>query len=119
MGIEAESFIPSDFPFSILPLAIFHLSLPELRGPSAGKDKGKIEAICMLYREFQSAPPLSKHVECLWLLESSDQQESATPERILPDGCVELILNFGALFREHKEAGGCELQPSRFVVGQM
>src|SRR5262249_39854133 len=62
---------------------------------------------------------LSKHVECLWLLESSDRQESTTTERILPDGCVELILNFGALFREHKEAGGCELQPSRFVVGQM
>jgi len=73
----------------------------------------------MRYCEFQSAPPLSKHVECLWLLESSDQQESATPERILPDGCVELILNFGALFREHKEAGRCDLQPSRFVVGQM
>jgi AraC-like DNA-binding protein len=73
----------------------------------------------MRYCEFQSAPPLSKHVECLWLLESSDQQESTAPERILPDGCVELILNFGALFREHKEAGRCELQPSRYVVGQM
>jgi len=73
----------------------------------------------MRYREFQSAPALSNHVECLWLLESSDQQESAAPERILPDGCVELILNFGALFREHKEAGRSDLQPSRFVVGQM
>ena len=73
----------------------------------------------MRYREFQSAPPLSKHVECLWLLESGEQADSTAPERILPDGCVELILNFGALFREHKEAGSSELQPSRFVVGQM
>ncbi|MCI0389557.1 MAG: helix-turn-helix transcriptional regulator [Acidobacteria bacterium] len=45
--------------------------------------------------------------------------ESQLPERILPDGCVELILNFGALFREHTEAGRSDLQPSRFVVGQM
>lgn len=75
--------------------------------------------IRMRYREFQSAPPLSKYVECLWLLESSDQRESARPERILPDGCFELILNFGAPFRELKEAGRSELQPSRFVVGQM
>ncbi|MGH9752642.1 MAG: DUF6597 domain-containing transcriptional factor [Blastocatellia bacterium] len=73
----------------------------------------------MRYREFQSAPPLSKHVECLWLLESSDRRKSTAPERILPDGCFELILNFGAPFRKHKEAGRSKLQPSRFVVGQM
>jgi len=73
----------------------------------------------MRYREFQVAPPLSKNVECLWLLEGADWQESPAPERLLPDGCVELILNFGDLFREHKEAGRSELQPSRFVVGQM
>lgn len=73
----------------------------------------------MRYREFQLAPPLSKNVECLWLLEGADWQESPAPERLLPDGCVELILNFGDLFREHKEAGRSELQPSRFVVGQM
>src|SRR5262245_61012649 len=75
--------------------------------------------ILMRYREFQSAPPLSKHVECIWLLEGADRGESAAPERILPDGCVEMILNFSAPFRESKEAGRSELQPSRFVVGQM
>lgn len=73
----------------------------------------------MRYREYQPAPLLSKHVECVWTLEGAGRRESATPERILPDGCFELILNFGAPFREHKEAGRSELQPSRFVVGQM
>jgi AraC-like DNA-binding protein len=58
-------------------------------------------------------------VECLWLLESNDWREPTAPERLLPDGCVELILNSGDLFREHKEAGRSELQPSRFVAGQM
>ncbi len=73
----------------------------------------------MRYCEYQPAQPLSKHVECFWSLESGDQRESIAPERILPDGCVELILNLGDRFLEHKDAGRCELQPSRFVVGQM
>ncbi|MGE0129577.1 MAG: DUF6597 domain-containing transcriptional factor [Blastocatellales bacterium] len=73
----------------------------------------------MRYREFQVAPPLSKNVECIWALEGGNWRESPAPERILPDGCVELILNLGAPFREHKESGRCDLQPSRFVVGQM
>ncbi|MCI0665462.1 MAG: helix-turn-helix domain-containing protein [Acidobacteria bacterium] len=58
-------------------------------------------------------------MECIWLLEGSDRQEYSAPERLLPDGCVELILNFGALFEEHKETGHRNLQPSRFIVGQM
>lgn len=79
----------------------------------------------MRYQEFPVAPPLANHVECIWLLEGDDAQPIAAPaaaataERLLPDGCFELILNFGALFQEHSETGGCELQPRRFVVGQM
>jgi len=73
----------------------------------------------MRYREFQVASPLSKHVECIWALEGGDWRESPAPERILPDGCVELILNFGDLFKEHKESGHSDLQPLRFIVGQM
>jgi AraC-like DNA-binding protein len=73
----------------------------------------------MRYREFQVTPHLSKNVECLWLLEDHDRREYSVPERLLPDGCVELILNLGARFQEHKEPGRCDLQPSRFIVGQM
>lgn len=73
----------------------------------------------MRYSEHKVAPVLAKHIECIWLLESGEEPISASPERLLPDGCVELILNFGDLFREHKEAGQTSLQPRRFVVGQM
>src|SRR5262245_6239542 len=45
----------------------------------------------MHYREFQFGPPLSDIVECLWLLEDNAGQQSTAPERLLPDGCVELI----------------------------
>ena len=40
------------------------------------------------------------------------------PERILPDGCVELILNFGARFSQHDDDKQ-RLQPRSFLVGQM
>lgn len=77
----------------------------------------------MRYREFQPGRQLSEHIECLWTLEGNDSahdgQKSHTPERLLPDGCVEMILNFGAPFREHREGCQSELQPQRFVVGQM
>jgi AraC-like DNA-binding protein len=73
----------------------------------------------MLYREFQPAPALAAHVECYWQLEGSAGPDAPAPERLLPDGCVELILNFGAPFREFTTAGASALQPARFVVGQM
>lgn len=73
----------------------------------------------MRYSEHKVAPILAKHIECVWLLESGGEAVSDSPERLLPDGCIELILNFGDLFREHKEAGQSNLQPRRFVVGQM
>jgi len=73
----------------------------------------------MHYREFQVSPVLSNYVECIWSLEGTAELNPSTPERLLPDGCIELILNLGDLFREHNESGQEELQPERFVVGQM
>ena len=73
----------------------------------------------MRYHEIQPRPPVDQFVECFWTLESDPGIEPGLPERILPDGCAELILNFGARFREHKENGAQELQPLHFFVGQM
>lgn len=80
----------------------------------------------MLYREFKPNPQLARFVECFWTLESDESEQVQTnasgvvqPERILPDGCVELILNFGAQFREQREDGRQEPQPLLFLVGQM
>ena len=70
----------------------------------------------MRYREIIPQLPLNKHVECFWTLESS--VPSAQPERILPDGCIELILNFGDRFSQHCDQTR-KLQPKNFLVGQM
>jgi AraC-like DNA-binding protein len=73
----------------------------------------------MRYQEFQPAPPVNKFVECFWTLEGGSDGKPVEPQRILPDGCAELVLNFGARFIEHKENGDQELQPFHFLVGQM
>ena len=70
----------------------------------------------MQYCEIRPRYPLSRFVECFWTLESD--APSVNPERILPDGCVELILNFGAEFSQHCEEHR-KLQPRNFLVGQM
>jgi AraC-like DNA-binding protein len=70
----------------------------------------------MNYCEIKPRHPLSRFVECFWTLES--RAPSSNPERILPDGCVELILNFAAEFSQHTE-GQRKLQPRNFLVGQM
>jgi AraC-like DNA-binding protein len=70
----------------------------------------------MLYSEIKPRAPLASFVECFWTLAGEDP--AAQPQRILPDGCVELILNFGARFSQHT-GDGRSLQPRNFLVGQM
>jgi AraC-like DNA-binding protein len=72
----------------------------------------------MRYCEIPPRPPLNEFVECFWTLESDGPSPGGAPERILPDGCVELILNFGDRFSQHQNNRG-KLQPRHFLVGQM
>ncbi|HKO99861.1 MAG TPA: AraC family transcriptional regulator [Pyrinomonadaceae bacterium] len=73
----------------------------------------------MRYREITPSPALTPYIECFWTLERDATAEQAEPERILPDGCVELILNFGDRFRALRDNGSQEDQPNFFMVGQM
>jgi AraC-like DNA-binding protein len=70
----------------------------------------------MLYTEIRPRLELARFIECFWILEGD---ASSQTERILPDGCAELILNFGARFIEYDDAGNAERQPLNFLVGQI
>jgi hypothetical protein len=73
----------------------------------------------MRYTEIKPAIQLARFIECYWTLESDGSTSSSSQsEPILPDGCVELILNFGAQFVEHYD-GKVMRQPVNFLVGQM
>jgi len=70
------------------------------------------------YSEFHPQPPLNQFIDCFWALESESAGVRPQIERILPDGCVELILNFASPFAQHN--GDTQtVQPRNFVVGQM
>ena len=72
----------------------------------------------MRYREIRPTLPLRSFIECFWMLEGHGPAEESSAERILPDGCVELILNFGDRFLQHV-GGERTRQPRNFIVGQM
>ena len=72
----------------------------------------------MRYREIPPPASLASSIECFWLLQSNGDAANLPPQRILPDGCVEMIINFAEPFAE-RTASGFVRQPRHFVVGQM
>lgn len=71
------------------------------------------------YREYPIQPALASLVKCIWSLESDRAVSNAPRERILPDGCVELVFHFRDPFRTYFANGKSAIQPRSFVVGQM
>jgi hypothetical protein len=51
------------------------------------------------YAEYAPPASLGRHVQCLWRIRAP--AGDATPQRILPDGSVELVLHLGDAFRRH------------------
>ena len=70
-------------------------------------------------REYQVHSSLAPFVKCIWSQESDGAMFDAGRERILPDGCVELVIHFRDPFRTYFADGTSALQPQGFVVGQM
>ncbi len=72
----------------------------------------------MIYRTFPPPPQLARHVECLWYLHQRTNT-GAPPDRILPDGCMELVFNLRTPFRQADAAGRFVSLPPAILVGQL
>lgn len=68
------------------------------------------------YREIRPSPQLRHFIDTVWILEHDG--ESRAPQRVVPDGHSELILNWGQPF-EASEAGEWRAQPRCFLAGQI
>jgi Domain of unknown function (DUF6597) len=77
----------------------------------------KMEALRI--REYAVDPALAPFVKSVWSLESDGRVCEPARERILPDGCVELVFHFNDPFRSYFANGDRAVQPRSFVVGQM
>jgi AraC-like DNA-binding protein len=71
----------------------------------------------MHYRELTPAPQLQPFIRCYWLLDAEAPSADVAPERILPDGCVEIILNLADSFERHHADGAVERQPNALLIG--
>src|SRR5262245_49157304 len=72
------------------------------------------------YREQPpAARALRPFVECLWIVQTDARGRPAPVERLLPDGCIELIVHLGEPYARLAPDGVHRQQPRAFVVGEM
>jgi AraC-like DNA-binding protein len=69
----------------------------------------------MRYREYAPHAVLHDCVKCLWILEKEYTPDDGD-ESVVPDACIELILNVGAPYR-HVGSGGERELPRAFLIG--
>ncbi len=74
--------------------------------------------MALYYKEFQPHPLLARYIKCYWILEGHKKLPSPKAERILPDGCMELIFHLNDPVKR-QTVDSFETQPRSFVSGQI
>ncbi|MBC7947282.1 MAG: helix-turn-helix transcriptional regulator [Chitinophagaceae bacterium] len=72
----------------------------------------------MLYQVYPPSEDLQDFIKCFWTLEDEPVQQPVT-QRVVPDGCMEMIFHYGDLYRQHFADGSTILQPRSFIFGQI
>lgn len=72
----------------------------------------------MNYKTYAPNTDLSAFVKCYWTLEAP-KEIKPEKQRIVPDGCMEMIFHYGDLFKQYFEDGKYISQPKSFVFGQI
>ncbi|QYJ67431.1 AraC family transcriptional regulator [Flavobacterium litorale] len=73
----------------------------------------------MEYNVYTPCKELAKQIKLYWTLESKDTDALHERERVFPDGCIELIFNYGDRFRKYDTENTFHIQPSSFIHGQL
>ncbi len=72
----------------------------------------------MQYSTFPVRGALEGFVKCFWTLEDA-AQDPVQKQRIIPDGCMEMIFHIGDLYTQYLPDETSVLQPRCFVFGQI
>jgi AraC-like DNA-binding protein len=72
----------------------------------------------MNYQVYEPSEMLQPFVKCFWTLEAP-AAETEERQRIVPDGCMEMIFHYGDLYRQYFPNGDHIIQPRCFVFGQI
>jgi AraC-like DNA-binding protein len=72
----------------------------------------------MNYQTFEPHHNLSAFINCYWTLEAP-KEDQPEKQRIVPDGCLEMIFHHGDLYKQFTEGEEYIIQPQCFVFGQI
>jgi AraC-like DNA-binding protein len=75
-------------------------------------------AVALRYRELAPPPALLRHVECVWIVSDDRARQNRTSDRVVPDGCPELIVHLGDVF-SRLHGGRWRAQPRSFLAGTL
>lgn len=71
----------------------------------------------MNYQTFPPHPDLAALVKCYWTLEVPAQAETQR-QRIIPDGCIEMIFSLGDDIKRYTSGDEFIIQPRAMILGQ-
>ena len=84
----------------------------------SGNGNRNYTGLHMKYETYKPGPDLEDFVKCYWTLKV--EREKVPPrQRIIPDGCMEMIFHHGDLFKQYLQSGEAIEQPRCFVFGQI
>lgn len=86
--------------------------------PSPLLDENSPTLAAVEYHETPPSPALRPFVRCLWRLRAAGAPSDSNVERVVPDGCPEIVLNRAARFRRVQEDGSSREQARVLLVGQ-
>lgn len=72
----------------------------------------------MNYKTYSPIEDLTSYVKCFWTLDSNGELITEK-QRIVPDGCMEMIFHYGSPYKQHLTNGKVIFQPTCFVFGQI
>ena len=73
----------------------------------------------MNYEVYTPIPELQPFIKCFWSLEDNDVKSEPAKQRVLPDGCMEMIFHYGDPYRQYFENSTSLIQPRSFIYGQI
>ena len=72
----------------------------------------------MNYQTYQPCPELASLIKCYWILEVPISAEKQR-QRILPDGCIDMIFTLGDDIKRYTSEEDYILQPRSMILGQI
>jgi len=72
----------------------------------------------MNYTVYDPSPELRPFIKCFWTLED-ERTDKPVRQRVIPDGCMELIFHYADPYKQYFEDGSSVLQPRSFIFGQI